>query len=134
MTTPAPAARRDPLGWIRPYLERAPLAALLLGISSGFPYAMIGATLTTRLAQDRIDKKSVTAFALTFLVYNIQFLWAPLADRFPLPLLGRLGPRRSWRWLTAAAVAAPTIHLSLLDPTRAPAGGALAPGPLAGRG
>src|SRR3546814_8412687 len=93
MTTPAPAARRDPLGWIRPYLERAPLAALLLGISSGFPYAMIGATLTTRLAQDGIDKKSVTAFALEFLVYNIKFLWAPLVDRFHLPLLGRLGQR-----------------------------------------
>ena len=41
-----------PQSWwssIRPYLERAPLAALLLGVSSGFPYAMIGATLTTRL-------------------------------------------------------------------------------------
>ena len=53
----------------RPYLERGPLAALLLGISSGFPYAMIGATLTTRLAQDGIDKKAVTAFSLAFLVY-----------------------------------------------------------------
>ena len=39
---------------LRPYFEPAPLAALLLGISSGFPYAMIGATLTTRLAQDGI--------------------------------------------------------------------------------
>ncbi len=36
------------------YFERAPLAAALLGISSGFPYAMIGATLTTRLSQDWI--------------------------------------------------------------------------------
>lgn len=74
MTTSHPAARGGPLAWIRPYLERAPLGALLLGISSGFPYAMIGATLTTRLAQDGIDKKSVTAFALAFLVYNIKFL------------------------------------------------------------
>ena len=56
----------------RPYLERGPLAALLLGISSGFPYAMIGATLTTRLAQDGIDKKAVTAFSLAFLVYNLK--------------------------------------------------------------
>ena len=38
----------------RAYFEKAPLGALLLGISSGFPYAMIGATLTTRLAQDGI--------------------------------------------------------------------------------
>ena len=34
---------------LRPYLQREPLAALMLGISSGFPYAMLGATLTTRL-------------------------------------------------------------------------------------
>src|SRR3546814_5120874 len=78
---------------------------------------MIGATLTTRLAQDGIDKKSVTAFALAFLVYNIKFLWAPLVDHFHLPLLGRLGQRRSWLWLTAAAVAAATINLGLLDPS-----------------
>src|SRR3546814_16775248 len=99
MTTPAPAARRDPLGWIRPYLERAPLAALLLGLSSGFPYAMIGATLTPRLAQDGIDKKSVTAFALAFLVCNIQFLWAPLVDRLHLTPPGRVAQRRARPWL-----------------------------------
>src|SRR3546814_6503020 len=78
---------------------------------------MICATLTTRLAQDGIDKKIVTAFTLAFLVYYIKFLWAPLVARFHLPLLGRLGQRRSWLWLTAAAVAAATINLGLLDPS-----------------
>lgn len=116
MTTPASPHRRDPLAWIRPYLERAPLAALLLGISSGFPYAMIGATLTTRLAQDGIDKKSVTAFSLAFLVYNFKFLWAPAVDRLRLPLLGRFGQRRSWLWLSAAAVAAAITFLGMADP------------------
>lgn len=103
--------------WLRPYLEPAPLGAFLLGISSGFPYAMIGATLTTRLAQDGIDKKSVTAFSLAFLVYNFKFLWAPLIDRLHLPLLGRFGQRRSWLWLSAAAVAAAVIFLGLTDPS-----------------
>ena len=37
---------------IKPYFEKAPIAAFFVGVSSGFPYAMIGATLTTRLAQD----------------------------------------------------------------------------------
>ncbi|MGK3810998.1 hypothetical protein ABI023_14745, partial [Enterococcus faecium] len=76
---------------VRPYAERAPIAAFLLGISSGFPYAMIGATLTTRLAQDGIDKKTVTAFSLAFLVYNLKFLWAWIVDGVRLPVLGRLG-------------------------------------------
>ena len=116
MTTSSSPARGGPLAWIRPYLEPAAMGALLLGISSGFPYAMIGATLTTRLAQDGIDKKSVTAFALAFLVYNIKFLWAPLVDRFHLPLLGRLGQRRSWLWLSATLVALATVQLGLIDP------------------
>src|SRR5690242_10871277 len=66
-----------PLGWrsrlpggVRPYVEAAPLAAAFLGVSSGFAYAMIGATLTTRLAQFGIRKSAVTAFLLTFLAYN----------------------------------------------------------------
>lgn len=102
--------------WLKPYLERAPLGALLLGISSGFPYAMIGATLTTRLAQDGIDKKSVTAFSLAFLVYNFKFLWAPMVDKVHLPLLGRFGQRRSWLWLSATLVAAAVVFLGLTSP------------------
>ena len=57
---------------------------------------MIGATLTTRLAQDGIDKSAVTAFTLTFLAYNLKFLWAWIVDNVRLPLLGRLGQRVSW--------------------------------------
>ena len=78
---------------IKPYLERESLAAFFLGVSSGFPYALIGATLTTRLAQDGITKKTVTAFTLAFLVYNLKVFWAWMVDGVRLPLLGRLGQR-----------------------------------------
>jgi PAT family beta-lactamase induction signal transducer AmpG len=101
---------------LRPYVERAPRGARLLGISSGFPYAMIGATLTTRLAQDGIDKRSVTAFSLAFLVYNIKVLWAPAVDRYHLPWIGHYGQRRSWLWLAAAMVALALSFLALADP------------------
>jgi PAT family beta-lactamase induction signal transducer AmpG len=101
---------------LRPYLQREPLAALMLGISSGFPYAMIGATLTTRLAQDGIDKKAVTAFSLAFLAYNFKFLWAPLVDGLRLPLLGRLGQRVSWLVFAGTLVMAAVVWLALLDP------------------
>ena len=57
---------------------------------------MIGATLTTRLAQDGITKSTVTTFALAFLVYNFKFLWAWIVDGVRLPILGRLGQRVSW--------------------------------------
>ena len=104
---------------IAPYLEAAPLAALALGISSGFAFAMIGATLTTRLAQHGITKSAVTAFALTFLAYNLKFLWAPLVDQVRLPVIGRFGQRRSWLWLTGALVMAAVAFLGFADPGEA---------------
>src|SRR5688572_14993957 len=104
---------------VRPYIERAPLAALFLGISSGFTFAMIGATLTTRLAQHGVTKSAVTAFALTFLAYNFKFLWAPLVDTVRLPLLGRFGQRRSWLWLIGVLVMAAVAFLGSVDPQQA---------------
>jgi PAT family beta-lactamase induction signal transducer AmpG len=104
---------------IRPYLEPAPLAALFLGISSGFAFAMIGATLTTRLAQHGVTKSAVTAFALTFLAYNLKFLWAPLVDHVRLPLIGRYGQRRSWLWFTGVLVMAAVAFLGATDPDEA---------------
>jgi MFS transporter, PAT family, beta-lactamase induction signal transducer AmpG len=99
-----------------PYTEAAPLAAFLLGVSSGFPFAMIAATLTTRLAQSGIKKQSVTAFALAFLVYNVKFLWAPLIDSLRLPVLARLGQRVSWLVLSGAFVIGAVAFLAVLDP------------------
>ncbi len=101
---------------LKPYLEAAPLAALFLGISSGAPYAMIGATLTTRLAQDEIQKSAITAFALAFLVYNLKFLWAWIVDGVYLPVLGRLGQRVSWLIFTGLLVIASIVNLGLVDP------------------
>lgn len=101
---------------VRPYVERGPLAAFALGISSGFPFAMIAATLTTRLAQDGIDKKTVTAFSLAFLVYNLKFLWAWVVDGIRLPILGRLGQRVSWMLLVGVLVMAAVANLALADP------------------
>jgi PAT family beta-lactamase induction signal transducer AmpG len=101
---------------LRPYLEPAPLAALFLGISSGFAFAMIGATLTTRLAQHGFTRSAVTAFALTFLAYNLKFLWAPIIDHVRLPILGRFGQRRSWLWLTGALVMVAVAALGIADP------------------
>ncbi len=104
---------------MRPYLEAAPLAAACLGVSSGFAFAMIGATLTTRLAQDGIRKSAVTAFALTFLAYNFKFLWAPLVDTVRLPVLGRFGQRRSWLWLVGTLVMGSVVYLGSVDPSAA---------------
>ena len=101
---------------VRPYVEAAPLAAFFIGMTSGFPYALLGATLTTRLAQDGISKSAVTAFALAFLVYNFKFLWAPLVDNIKLPIIGKVGQRRSWLWSISVLVILAVVFLGLTDP------------------
>jgi PAT family beta-lactamase induction signal transducer AmpG len=101
---------------VRGYLESAPLAALFLGTSSGFPYAMIGVTLTTRLKQDGIDRSTITAFALTFLVYNLKPFWSWVVDGVRLPFLGRLGQRVSWLLFVGLLVIAAVAWLGVVDP------------------
>src|SRR5574341_2460187 len=101
---------------IRPYFEPAPPAAFFLGVSSGFTFAMIGATLSTRLAQHGITKSAVTAFALTFLAYNLKFLWAPIVDTVRLPVIGRFGQRRSWLWVVGVLVIVAVAFLGIADP------------------
>jgi PAT family beta-lactamase induction signal transducer AmpG len=115
-TVEATGWRRTLPEGLRPYTESAPLAALFLGISSGFPYAMIGATLTTRLKQDGIDKSTITAFTLVFLAYNFKFLWAWVVDGVRLPVIGRLGQRVSWMLVTGALVIAAVANLAFADP------------------
>ncbi len=101
---------------LKPYLERAPLGALLLGVASGFPFTMIAATLSTRLAESGIQKSTVTAFALAFLAYNFKFLWAPLVDSVRLPVLSRLlGQRRAWLVLVAGLVMAAVVWMGAID-------------------
>jgi PAT family beta-lactamase induction signal transducer AmpG len=113
-----PTAQRRTL-WqsVLPYLEKESLAAFFVGVSSGFPFAMLAATLTTRLAQDGIDKATVTAFTLAFFVYNLKPLWAWIVDGVRIPVLGRLGQRVSWMLVTGMLVMAATVNLALADPS-----------------
>ena len=105
-------------GAVRPYLEKESLAAFFVGVSSGFPYAMIGATLTTRLAQDGIDKATVTGFTLVFLAYNLKWTWAWIVDGVRLPIIGGLGQRVSWMLVSGLLVMGALINLALVDPAQ----------------
>jgi MFS transporter, PAT family, beta-lactamase induction signal transducer AmpG len=86
-----------------PYLRPRPLAAFLLGISSGFPLTLLLGTMTFWLARVGIDKKTI-GFAIGLTTpYTLKFLWAPLIDRTRLPVLtGLFGQRRGWLFLTQA--------------------------------
>jgi PAT family beta-lactamase induction signal transducer AmpG len=111
---------------IRQYFEAAPLAAFFVGISSGAPFAMIAATLTTRLAQDGIDKRSITAFSVALLIYNFKWAWAWVVDGVRLPVIGRLGQRVSWLLFAGTLAMAAIVNLGLVDPSASIAGVATA--------
>jgi PAT family beta-lactamase induction signal transducer AmpG len=115
---PTHASWRDRLpAGVRTYFEPAPLTALFLGISSGFPYAMLAATLTTRLSEAGIQKRSISTFALALLVYSFKWAWAPLVDRVHIPVLSRrFGQRRAWLWVTGLSVMGAVSMLGVADP------------------
>ncbi|HMA12399.1 MAG TPA: MFS transporter [Steroidobacteraceae bacterium] len=116
ITPPTSRSSHPWLQALRPYLERESLAAFFVTLSSGFPYAMIAATLSTRLAQEGIRRSTVTTFSLVFLVYNLKFLWAWIVEGVRLPLLGRLGQRVSWMLVAGTLVILAVVNLGIADP------------------
>jgi PAT family beta-lactamase induction signal transducer AmpG len=102
---------------VKPYLKKGPLTALFLGISSGFPFTMIAATLTNRLSEAGVERKTISAFALILLIYSIKWAWAPIVDRVKIPLLSAFGQRVSWLWVTGAGVTLGVWLLGRADPS-----------------
>ena len=79
------------------YFERRMARILLLGIISGFPWVLIGSSLSLWLKEDGLSRSTIGWAGLIFGVYAINFLWAPLIDRIRIPLLtNKLGHRRAW--------------------------------------
>ena len=99
------------------YLRPRPMAAFLLGISSGFPLTLLLATMSYWLTKVGIDKKTIGfAFALGT-PYTLKFLWAPLIDGIALPGLTRLfGQRRAWLFTVQALLVVAVIGLGASDP------------------
>src|SRR5690606_20445054 len=101
----------------RPILQvfgnRRIAAMLLLGFASGLPLALTAGTLQAWLTVEGLDVTTIGFFALVGLPYTFKFAWAPLADRFEPPLLGR---RRGWLFLTQIALAALCFVMAILDP------------------
>lgn len=108
------------LGAARIYLDRRVLTFLFLGFSAGLPILLIFSTLGLWLQEAGIDKKTVTMFSWAALGYSFKFIWAPLIDALPLPLLTRaLGKRRSWLLLAQGLVIAAILLMASTDPTQA---------------
>ncbi len=117
-TAPAAPARRP--SWraaLRVYREPASLRMLALGFSAGLPLLLVLGTLSFWLREAGIDRTTIGYLSWVGLAYAFKWVWAPLMDRLPLPLLTRaLGRRRSWLLLAQCAVAAGLAGMAFNDP------------------
>ena len=88
-----------------------------LGFASGLPLAMSGQTLSAWMATVGVDIKTIGLLTLVSLPYSFKFLWAPLLDRYALPIFGR---RRGWMALTQLGLCCAIWYESSVDPKQAP--------------
>jgi MFS transporter, PAT family, beta-lactamase induction signal transducer AmpG len=99
------------------YLEAPTLRMLLLGFSAGLPLLLVLGTLSFWLREAGIDRTTIGYLSWVGLAYGFKWVWAPLVDRMPIPLLTRwLGRRRSWLLLAQLAVMAGLVAMSFNDP------------------
>lgn len=89
---------------------------LIYGLAAGLPYALLLGTLYAWLGETGVDLETMGVFSLIGLAYAFKFLWSPLVDQGRLPVLWRLGRRRSWLVPIQALVGLALIVMSLTDP------------------
>jgi MFS transporter, PAT family, beta-lactamase induction signal transducer AmpG len=100
--------------WIHPRV----ITMLFLGFSAGIPILLIFSTLSVWLREAGVGRSAVTFFSWAALGYSFKFVWAPLIDKIPFPLLTRLmGRRRSWMLVSQVAIIGAIAGMASIDPT-----------------
>lgn len=100
------------------YTHPSVITLLFLGFSAGLPILLIFGTLSFWLARAGVDIETITYFSWAALGYSFKFVWAPLIDRLPLPVLDKiLGRRRSWLLVTQVMVAIAIAWMGFTEPS-----------------
>ena len=116
-STAAPRPRPPWRQTLRVYLEPASLRMLTLGFAAGLPLLLVLGTLSFWLREAGIDRTTIGYLSWVGLAYAFKWVWSPLVDRMPLPLLTRwLGRRRSWLLLSQLAIMAGLAGMAFNDP------------------
>ena len=89
---------------------------LLMGVSSGLPFMLIGNTLGFWLADDGIKLAAIGALSWVGMTYTVKFIWGAVVDRIRAPIIGRLGRRRSWMLIAQVVCGGGLIGMGLVDP------------------
>jgi len=113
-------AAQRPKGWklLKAALStRKSSTMLAFGFSSGLPYALLIGTLNAWLGEAKINLATIGVLSWIGLSYSFKFLWSPVVDRLPLPVLERIGRRKSWIVLCQAVMIAAFAGLAATNPT-----------------
>ena len=107
-------------GWrqsARELLNPQVVSMLFLGFSAGIPLLLIFSSLSLWLREAGIQRDAVTFFSWAALAFSFKFVWAPLIDRLPVPLLtGWLGRRRAWLLLAQLSIITAILLMGHIDP------------------
>ena len=100
------------------YFDKRMLKILLLGAISGFPWVLIGSSLSLWLKEDGLSRSTIGWAGLIFGVYAFNYLWAPLVDRIQIPFLTKkIGHRRGWIVLMQFIILFSLIAWSVINPS-----------------
>ncbi|MBJ7419021.1 MAG: MFS transporter [Rhodoferax sp.] len=125
MTEPslAPSANEPKVSWLQTlkiYAEPASLRMLSLGFSAGLPLLLVFGTLSFWLREAGIDRTTIGFLSWVGLAYGFKWVWSPLVDRMPIPLLtAALGRRRSWLLLSQLVIMVALLCMAMTDPQAA---------------
>lgn len=99
------------------FAQPGAVTMLFFGLASGLPFLLVGNTLSAWLKESGVDYGAIGLASYVTFSYNFKFLWAPLVDRFRLPLFGRLGQRRGWLMFALLLLAAGLLSMAFMPPT-----------------
>jgi len=100
------------------YLDKRMLKILLLGSISGFPWVLIGSSLSLWLKEDGLSRSTIGWAGLIFGVYAFNYLWAPLVDRIQIPFLTKkVGHRKGWIILMQLLILISLFLWSIINPS-----------------
>ena len=103
---------------VKYYFDKRMIKILLIGIISGFPWVLIGSSLTLWLNEEGLTRTTIGWAGLIFSVYAFNYMWAPLIDRVRIPILtAKIGHRKSWIFLMQSVIILSLIFWSFLNPT-----------------
>ena len=113
----SPIAKKSLSESLQAYLDRRSLIMLFLGFVAGIPILLIFSSLSLWLREAGIDRSVVTMFSWAALGYAFKFIWAPLIDAVPLPILTKLlGRRRSWILVSQIMIIAAICIMASVNP------------------